>query len=229
MRGKRGNRTEFATGAGITPAGAGKTLTVARSCLASADHPRRCGENSEHVSRLRRDEWITPAGAGKTLPCGLGARRYEDHPRRCGENRDLRGGLFYLMGSPPQVRGKQGTDIPLIETLRITPAGAGKTACRRFPPVCYRDHPRRCGENRFERGQNPRRRGSPPQVRGKRIGYTNVTSHIGITPAGAGKTSGIKSNLPFPWDHPRRCGENSCHSFFEKSFLGSPPQVRGKR
>ena len=86
VRGKRGNRTEFATGAGITPAGAGKTLTVARSCLASADHPRRCGENSEHVSRLRRDEWITPAGAGKTPRLKEIINKIQDHPRRCGEN-----------------------------------------------------------------------------------------------------------------------------------------------
>ena len=86
VRGKPEGFTKYFTASRITPAGAGKTLTVARSCLASADHPRRCGENSEHVSRLRRDEWITPAGAGKTVSPSVISAINRDHPRRCGEN-----------------------------------------------------------------------------------------------------------------------------------------------
>ena len=50
----------------------------------------------------------------------------------------------------------------------------------------------------------------------------------GITPAGAGKTTGIIRLPHRKKDHPRRCGENSAFSYSSLCFLGSPPQVRGK-
>ena len=91
-----------------------------------------------------------------------------------------------------------------------------------------RDHPRRCGENRCGRYFFHRRRGSPPQVRGKPDDRTVIVGTNGITPAGAGKTY-VKYDLrQAAPDHPRRCGEN-CH--VPVRFLrtvGSPPQVRGK-
>ena len=49
-----------------------------------------------------------------------------------------------------------------------------------------------------------------------------------ITPAGAGKTWGVRAGVRRAWDHPRRCGENLLPLSFLSSFLGSPPQVRGK-
>ena len=131
----------------ITPAGAGKTNTVAVTRTVKRDHPRRCGENAtlpaavlspqgsppqvrgKLVRKNHRhlQERITPAGAGKTsLPhsCGITAL---DHPRRCGENQDFP--FLYLMdlGSPPQVRGKLTVNGPPSNGRRITPAGAGKT------------------------------------------------------------------------------------------------------
>ena len=90
---------------------------------------------------------ITPAGAGKTIAVSLVFFALEDHPRRCGENPSAICPFFLGSGSPPQVRGKQGTDIPLIETLRITPAGAGKTYLKISFLSVLQDHPRRCGEN----------------------------------------------------------------------------------
>ena len=70
---------------------------------------------------------ITPAGAGKTERTASQSVGEEDHPRRCGEN--LRGLLIKLclVGSPPQVRGKQKGDFFPSGFKRITPAGAGKT------------------------------------------------------------------------------------------------------
>ena len=132
------------------------------------------------------------------------------------------------LGSPPQVRGKQGTDIPLIETLRITPAGAGKTALMPNGGAVKWDHPRRCGENKRCLSPCENGGGSPPQVRGKlgMAGFGIDTSRI--TPAGAGKTPKQILHNVQRQDHPRRCGENPVLHDFRAVGTGSPPQVRGK-
>ena len=116
--------------------------------------------------------------------------------------------LYQLTGSPPQVRGKLPIYAEDIADYRITPAGAGKTPPFYFLLDCLKDHPRRCGENYYRRGQGK------PTTR--------------ITPAGAGKTvPTIFINVAFQ-DHPRRCGENVLRAVLYGLRLGSPPQVRGK-
>ena len=70
--------------------------------------------------------------------------------------------------------------------------------------------------------------GSPPQVRGKPILFAKGGQGMRITPAGAGKTSGIGILGLFIEDHPRRCGENRGHIDYLSVNTGSPPQVRGK-
>ena len=86
VRGKRLFGEPFKAEAGITPAGAGKTLRKACYAVAHKDHPRRCGENAQsedlYIPLLR----ITPAGAGKTFPRDAVVGAAQDHPRRCGEN-----------------------------------------------------------------------------------------------------------------------------------------------
>ena len=86
MRGKLVCNEEGKLACGITPAGAGKTLSVLLTPSAFQDHPRRCGENSvgllnaicitgsppqvrgkpliKQIESL--EGGITPAGAGKT-------------------------------------------------------------------------------------------------------------------------------------------------------------------
>ncbi len=54
-----------------------------------------------------------------------------------------------MVGSPPQVRGKQKAAALDYLPIGITPAGAGKTFFRVFPRFAIWDHPRRCGENSF--------------------------------------------------------------------------------
>ena len=151
---------------------------------------------------------ITPAGAGKTVLHYIQWEVKQDHPRRCGEN-------FYETvertldeGSPPQVRGKQGSSKNFSEMCRITPAGAGKTSCN----------------SSIITGKL----GSPPQVRGKLRGHLATVKQNGITPAGAGKTGYAHPDITKPVDHPRRCGENY-QGFAKQNYtMGSPPQVRGK-
>ena len=115
-----------------------------------------------------------------------------------------------------------------MATTGITPAGAGKTFLPSVHPYRQGDHPRRCGENYIHGGDGGRRRGSPPQVRGKLVGDAFGSGITRITPAGAGKTSCICSLRFSLKDHPRRCGENRMAELYERERAGSPPQVRGK-
>ena len=131
----------------ITPAGAGKTGLHATTFAENGDHPRRCGENLQKVSKssmitgsppqvrgkplfiifIERRPRITPAGAGKTTDSNSGKCAYTDHPRRCGENTWVNTTITINVGSPPQVRGKRCFNLCYNRFNRITPAGAGKT------------------------------------------------------------------------------------------------------
>ena len=91
-------------------------------------------------------------------------------------------------GSPPQVRGKRQKEIARAVHGRITPAGAGKTVFKHAFMPTLKDHPRRCGENRFLQYIIRCSLGSPPQVRGKRLTVECGEKTDRITPAGAGKT-----------------------------------------
>ena len=131
-------------------------------------------------------------------------------------------------GSPPQVRGKRRDNHHKAQGVRITPAGAGKTAVVKQAAAIAWDHPRRCGENYITYDPDLLAQGSPPQVRGKLSFLSSCYSSSRITPAGAGKTQSTCQARPRDRDHPRRCGENSQHSAAKTEARGSPPQVRGK-
>ncbi len=134
---------------------------------------------------------ITPAGAGKTTSVTVLRSVLKDHPRRCGENRNVIEFENRLPGSPPQVRGKLAVLGFFAASDGITPAGAGKTAMGDNKRMTQRDHPRRCGENPPKSSSATRQQGSPPQVRGKPCNCRRCYAWSGITPAGAGKTSGV--------------------------------------
>ena len=167
VRGKRRRHQSSRVSPGITPAGAGKTVTYLHDVESAKDHPRRCGENKiallvgrgspgsppqvrgKHVyhedgTGIFR---ITPAGAGKTSLDDWKRCITEDHPRRCGENLCFQLLAATTAGSPPQVRGKLDGTHPKRLSGRITPAGAGKTRTMSLRTARQRDHPRRCGEN----------------------------------------------------------------------------------
>ena len=135
----------------ITPACAGKSLSIERLRDVTEDHPRMCGEKSceriregqsggspPHVrgkvkesktGKTRRR--ITPACAGKSwISCDIN-RQILDHPRMCGEKRTSL--LFSAggCGSPPHVRGKVPAQLLDKPHRGITPACAGK----RFLPL----------------------------------------------------------------------------------------------
>ena len=176
--------------------------------------------------RTRR---LIPAGAGKTPSTVCTRGRIAAHPRRCGENLSKSRARRKHNGSSPQVRGKQAEQQHGFEVNRLIPAGAGKT--RGYDrSITYRAaHPRRCGENvEFVLGVIVTA-GSSPQVRGKRIVIITPVQPVRLIPAGAGKTSNPNSASANRSAHPRRCGENVDSVIWAAFFLGSSPQVRGKR
>ena len=165
------------------------------------------GKPQQNASRPRR-AGITPAHAGKTRFSYVNIFNSRDHPRACGENKPLNCATYVTPGSPPRMRGKPDILSKDFQPGGITPAHAGKT-CSVTPLRCgERDHPRACGENRASGAESGMRTGSPPRMRGKRIGELPTIGQGGITPAHAGKTLPAHLVLRFDRDHPRACGEN---------------------
>ena len=176
--------------------------------ISLAGSPPQVRGKPDEVTAYQAEARITPAGAGKTAGRNIVNIERQDHPRRCGENDSVSSEKRHAMGSPPQVRGKLWGRHGGTWYAGITPAGAGKTILKRRLLDGLTDHPRRCGENLSTFRHHRKERGSPPQVRGKHCVSVYVALKAGITPAGAGKTSGKVYSCTAPQDHPRRCGEN---------------------
>ena len=178
---------------------------------------------------VHREGRITPACAGKTVAMRSAFVGCTDHPRVCGENRLYQRQIVRNDGSPPRVRGKQRMEGHILQSGRITPACAGKTA---LPCICisaHSDHPRVCGENFFNSPLWYSIIGSPPRVRGKPSFQPDRHPRRRITPACAGKTAIESSTSRLSADHPRVCGENSSPTVPTVATSGSPPRVRGKQ
>ena len=105
MRGKVSGQRRFYGKAGITPAYAGKSVSLNVLTPVFRDHPRVCGEKptvpavgtvfAGSPPRMRGKDFshlgdvgqnrITPAYAGKSLPKRNEHHETRDHPRVCGE------------------------------------------------------------------------------------------------------------------------------------------------
>ena len=192
----------------ITPAHAGKTLSSLLRSRFTKDHPRACGENpsfpmmeqskagSPPRMRGKRHPFqlalfqlrITPAHAGKTSESFGGLKSQPDHPRACGENGSAEQAARSVSGSPPRMRGKHLAEPAAADSVRITPAHAGKTAKKLINICLAADHPRACGENMTADYSPIWGIGSPPRMRGKQLAEVRLVQPVRITPAHAGKT-----------------------------------------
>ena len=107
----------------ITPACAGKRLSVCKYPLGKQDHPRLRGAEFRDYPKYR-----------------------EDHPRLRGEKITIPLNHRSAQGSPPLARGKAAESDNANSEERITPACAGKRQ-RPSPKAGYaKDHPRLRGE-----------------------------------------------------------------------------------
>ena len=134
---------------------------------------------------------ITPACAGKSELPRFFLRCPWDHPRVCGEKMVSMIPHRRSRGSPPRVRGKERTVPEQRSGNGITPACAGKSSASSSSVHRSRDHPRVCGEKRKTGAVPAPLPGSPPRMRGKgEEGLRRCLSER-ITPAYAGKRSGV--------------------------------------
>ena len=146
----------------------------------------------------------------------------------CGEKPSQKGCGSCPAGSPPRMRGKELLAADDLQTLRITPACAGKRSLHSFQAASPWDHPRVCGEKLMPAMSALLVVGSPPRVRGKGWGGIDGIRLEGITPACAGKSTAGQYQAVNRWDHPRVCGEKAYSRVIIGSLWGSPPRVRGK-
>ena len=171
---------------------------------------------------------IIPAGAGKR---SSGRRRLavcRDHPRGCGEKPPRMPPRPPRPGSSPRVRGKAPKSPSCRRSVRIIPAGAGKSALDTFIKGAFADHPRGCGEKSSCMGVPLYCLGSSPRVRGKVGEAETPPVPEGIIPAGAGKRDLRDDCLRDVGDHPRGCGEKGAGDLKDAASKGSSPRVRGK-
>ena len=110
----------------------------------------------------------------------------------------------------------------------ITPAYAGKSYHGGFHFFAVEDHPRLCGEKRFEMQCIPHHTGSPPPMRGKAFRTAMYSASHRITPAYAGKSGRVCGLKICHRDHPRLCGEKVHAARCFDLNTGSPPPMRGK-
>ena len=137
-------------------------------------------------------------------------------------------GSAQSIGSPSRMRGKEGDELGLGQTIRITPAYAGKSKSLPSLHIGSRDHPRVCGEKAGLVFQLACPLGSPPRVRGKAVHHKHRHSPGRITPACAGKSCPPQAPTFTRQDHPRVCGEKPIFPSGAASTVGSPPRVWGK-
>ena len=126
------------------------------------------------------------------------------------------------------MRGKASGLESKMQSIRITPAYAGKSEnaggrCRRL-----KDHPRLCGEKLERIRLYKPDSGSPPPMRGKVYAAVSMPDTVGITPAYAGKSQHGERDSGKSEDHPRLCGEKHNKFVIVFHMKGSPPPMRGK-
>ena len=126
------------------------------------------------------------------------------------------------------MRGKDFWTLGIPDSLRITPAYAGKSQIVVNLICGKQDHPRLCGEKDSPLLNSTLILGSPPPMRGKVT--TKIKEGFGrrITPAYAGKSRDQTLHFQNRWDHPRLCGEKIKNHLNGILYPGSPPPMRGK-
>ena len=145
----------------------------------------------------------------------------------CGEHDFVTGFNLLTSGSSPHVRGAQDLSGLGHGLQGIIPACAGSTPSNHTCRLWRRDHPRMCGEHRWQRRWCRWQAGSSPHVRGARVGPACAVSVAGIIPACAGSTGPRGTPQRHHGDHPRMCGEHPKGLPFLSMSSGSSPHVRG--
>ena len=213
--------------AGLIPAGAGSTSSLARPAGWSRAHPRRGGEHCGREMWWTRREGSSPPGRG-----ALGGRDARGRlsgliPAGAGEHRSASRRPTRTHGSSPPGRGALLAQFGSRLVPRLIPAGAGSTAKKMEELGISAAHPRRGGEHVSPGRMGTGRWGSSPPGRGAPIQASHRHREIRLIPAGAGSTF-----RPAAWArgggaHPRRGGEHDASNGSATIHTGSSPPGRG--
>ena len=111
-------------------------------------------------------------------------------------------------GSPPLTRERLSCQRTVELVMRITPAHAGKTLVLLHAYILFQDHPRSRGKDKAPNIAGTIAAGSPPLTRERHCFKSFLSCFDGITPAHAGKTADIQTNILLFWDHPRSRGKD---------------------
>ncbi len=208
-RGARRRVRGVVRGAGLIPACAGSTPSLAMGTFRVAAHPRMRGEHARAVRFLRASGWLIPACAGSTPTSKEESMATGAHPRMRGEHR---------CGSLHDLRGR-----------RLIPACAGSTPAGGGKPHGRWAHPRMRGEHFTRSFDTSDWSGSSPHARGALRGVTYCTSPRRLIPACAGSTGPGASGRPWTAAHPRMRGEHVSSYWLVCLLSGSSPHARGAR
>ena len=205
-RGARGLAEEVKHGVGIIPACAGSTIPPQIALRVS---------------------WIIPACAGSTTPRPRPCTRTWDHPRMRGEHPSKMKTSTTIQGSSPHARGAPSVGVLLGRPRGIIPACAGSTSDAPFDGAGERDHPRMRGEHRVLAANDLNGAGSSPHARGAPSTRICNFEVMGIIPACAGSTRGLRGWRCRRRDHPRMRGEHLMFHRPKNLVQGSSPHARG--
>ena len=131
-----------------------------------------------------------------------------------------------MQGSPPLAREGLYMKEFADSYIRITPARAGRTELHISSSGSGQDHPRSRGKDQWQVSEMPPEIGSPPLAREGPKATKQEDGKVGITPARAGRTVGIRAINSASKDHPRSRGKDVTVVTVLRSLLGSPPLAR---
>ena len=130
-------------------------------------------------------------------------------------------------GSSPLARGTRPAPARVPAAWGLIPARAGNTPRNhRYHPRGWA-HPRSRGEHAATNPTRSTPQGSSPLARGTQVCDVCVEHLVGLIPARAGNTSGMRPTPASPRAHPRSRGEHTTKSPIPSQRLGSSPLARG--
>ena len=150
----------------------------------------------------------TPTGVGKTCGRGANSGEIKKHPHGRGEDKASHVKPSESVETPPRAWGRQGLAIKATNFLRNTPTGVGKTYLTFAAKQLNQKHPHGRGED--DRISSPSRTmmETPPRAWGRPDSRLLITSSLGNTPTGVGKTLPPSTAIGIPWKHPHGRGED---------------------
>ena len=170
----------------------------------------------------------TPAYAGKTHAHAGDPRPRRKHPRLRGEDAKLSHVVANLLETPPLTRGRPGVSFGVLDSIRNTPAYAGKTHLRSQRASTPEKHPRLRGEDSHPLSSQLCPAETPPLTRGRPLSFDTVALCGRKHPRLRGEDAKTIRRREACWKHPRLRGEDEVGCISICQAQETPPLTRGR-